>query len=106
VSFRVEFIEGPDKGLIGSLDATKGATIGRGPAADIVVSDKRASRLHCRVSVHTDHFVIEDLGSRNGTFVNDQRVIEANLRVDDIVRIGLSTFKLVEREDAHDGVSA
>src|SRR5205823_3526480 len=54
-----------------------GMTIGRGPDNDIVVSREQVSRYHARVSWDGRQYVIEDAGSKNGTFVGGQRVTAA-----------------------------
>ena len=48
--------------------------IGRGQDADIVIDSKNLSRLHVRFTVSGDTIEIEDLGSKNGTFVNNEKV--------------------------------
>jgi serine phosphatase RsbU (regulator of sigma subunit)/pSer/pThr/pTyr-binding forkhead associated (FHA) protein len=49
-------------------------TIGRAAGADIVIADASMSRLHARLVREAEAWIIEDLGARNGTFVNGQRV--------------------------------
>jgi DNA-binding winged helix-turn-helix (wHTH) protein len=48
--------------------------IGRDPCADVVIESTTVSRRHARLSVGSGTVTLEDLGSRNGTFVVDQRV--------------------------------
>ena len=49
-------------------------TFGRGAGADVVVTDGSMSRNHARIVVEGDGWAIEDLGARNGTYVNGERV--------------------------------
>jgi LysM repeat protein len=49
-------------------------TIGRSPDNDIFVDDAEVSRHHARLTRQGNNWVLEDLGSRNGTFVNGQRI--------------------------------
>lgn len=66
--------------------------IGRQPQADIRIPVGEVSRAHCEVKVQGSHVLVRDLGSSNGTFVNDQRVSEATLKAGDHVRIGPVDF--------------
>lgn len=63
--------------------------IGRAATADIVVSDASMSRQHARLHRAADGWIIEDLGARNGTFVNGER-LEGSRRLahGDQIRLG------------------
>ena len=67
-------------------------TIGRSPASDVPLDDGFVSSTHARVFPRGQYFCVEDLGSTNGTFVNEKRVTEAQLRPDARLRIGETTF--------------
>lgn len=67
-------------------------TIGRSPDADIVLLDEKVSRIHCGVRLWDGDFYLKDLKSKNGTFVNGERVEVAKLRSNDRVRIGSTAF--------------
>lgn len=74
--------------------------IGRAPTADIHLPNRQVSRQHALIRHTEAGFVIEDLGSKNRTFVNGE-AIEAPrlLRDGDIVQIGLAyRFSFVDRE--------
>jgi two-component system, NtrC family, response regulator AtoC len=62
--------------------------VGRAPPADMVVEDMTISRQHARFTYREGHVHVEDLGSRNGTFVRGQRVQSAALRSGEDVRLG------------------
>jgi hypothetical protein len=49
-------------------------TIGRWQDNDVVVDDRWVSRNHARIRHEDDKYLVEDLGSKNGTFVNGQRI--------------------------------
>jgi FHA domain/zinc-ribbon domain len=63
-------------------------TVGRSPDCDIFLDDVTVSRRHAVISKRSDRFVIEDLGSLNGTFLNRHRIEQAPLTDDDEVQIG------------------
>lgn len=67
-------------------------TIGRSPEADVVILDEKASRLHCGIRLWDGEFYIKDLKSRNGTYVNGQRIDVAKLKTGDEVRVGAVVF--------------
>ena len=77
------------------LQAARVVKIGRRPDNDIVVHDLGVSKAHAELKMSpTGRYQIFDLGSHNGTFVNGQRVNQAELTEDDIVSIGHATFRL------------
>ncbi|MDM0103330.1 FHA domain-containing protein [Variovorax sp. J22R24] len=63
-------------------------TLGRGAYNDIVIESPQASRQHAVITVEAAFTTIRDLGSRNGTFVNGDRIESQALADGDIVRIG------------------
>ncbi|HEX6332060.1 MAG TPA: DUF3662 and FHA domain-containing protein [Actinomycetota bacterium] len=63
-------------------------TLGRLPESDVVVNDPGASRQHARISNTAGDYVLSDLGSTNGTLVNDQTVRERALADGDRITIG------------------
>jgi FHA domain-containing protein len=68
-------------------------TIGRGENAGITLADPGISRMHARIVREGDDFVVEDLGSTNGTEVNGQLVKRRRLADGDRVRLGSSTLQ-------------
>ena len=65
-----------------------GAMVGRADS-DFLLADPDVSRSACRLSAHTRGIAIEDLGLRNGTFVNGRRVSEVTaLALGDEVQFG------------------
>jgi pSer/pThr/pTyr-binding forkhead associated (FHA) protein len=71
-------------------------TIGRDAANDIQLSDSSVSKHHAVVRLLRGHPVIEDLGSRNGVVVNDERVKKALLHSGDTLKLGNSTLRFVQ----------
>ena len=72
--------------------------IGRVPGNDIVIPHLSVSRQHAELRTMPGGYRIVDLGSHNGTFVNEQRVTEAVLAEGDTVGFGDTTFRLVGHE--------
>jgi DNA-binding winged helix-turn-helix (wHTH) protein len=65
--------------------------IGRGADCDLVVAERQVSRHHARIRRVGEAFVVEDLGSRNGTYVNGAVVEEpVPLQDGDVVQIALA----------------
>ncbi len=63
-------------------------TIGRSPEADVVILDERSSRIHCGIRFWDGDFYVKDLKSKNGTFVNKERVDVAKLQPGDRLQVG------------------
>jgi hypothetical protein len=73
------------------------STIGRTPANTIALRDVSVSAKHAQVVRTAEGFMIEDVGSRNGTYVNSEKLSEKRLLADgDLVRLGkiILTFNL------------
>jgi hypothetical protein len=76
-----------------AYDLSDGALLGRGDQADIVLQDSFASSRHARLVPHGDVMVLEDLGSTNGTYLNDEPLRGPQpLHPGDRIRIGDSDF--------------
>ena len=66
--------------------------IGRGELNNIILKDRHASRKHARIILLDDNYVIEDLGSMNGTYVNSQKISMHYLNEGDKIKIGNNIF--------------
>jgi hypothetical protein len=70
-------------------------TVGRAPECELRLEDTYASQQHARLFAKNDHWFVEDLGSTNGTFVNDQKLAApAMLQPGDKVRVGQTVLEL------------
>ena len=81
------------------LKADKAVVIGRSPSCDLPVPSSRVSRRHAWVHREGAQYAVSDLGSTNGTFVNDQQVNGARvLKAGDRIRVGdhIITFCMME----------
>lgn len=83
--------KGPRKGM-SFLLRDDNTTVGRHPDSDIFLNDVTVSRHHCRFVTSGDELTVEDSGSTNGTYVNDERVDSAKLQAGDEVLIGRFHF--------------
>ena len=70
-------------------------TIGRSPPCDLVLADQMVSGEHARIVLDGDSLVLHDLQSRNGTFLNGERVASADLRPGDEITLGRSSLQLL-----------
>ena len=83
------------------LDIGSSVTIGRDPACEIAFPEVLSlSRAHARIRLAEDGVSVEDLGSTNGTFVNDRRVVgQILLSSGDRIQFGALHFKFYREED-------
>lgn len=89
---------GPSPGKVYPLMKNE-ITIGRDINNEIVINDAEVSRKHCRLKAYGEGYLIEDLGSTNGTWVNEQRITgQHQLRSGEMIRLGDNislTFEMV-----------
>jgi pSer/pThr/pTyr-binding forkhead associated (FHA) protein len=79
-------------------ELAEGAVMGRGEQAEIRLDDPYASSRHARLVLQGGRIVLEDLGSTNGTYLNEELVSGPQpLHQGDRVRIGDSEFTFVDR---------
>lgn len=88
----LEMIDGPRKGARFPLSESSETLIGRGRECQVILSDAQCSRIHAIVVWHDDVWWIRDAGSRNGTYVNGQKIDEAQLADGHEVRVGSTVF--------------
>jgi pSer/pThr/pTyr-binding forkhead associated (FHA) protein len=83
---------GPNAGSKFFLDVD-GVALGRHPESDIFLDDITVSRRHVEIRREGEGFRLKDVGSLNGTYINRERVEDAELRSGDEIQIG--KFKLI-----------
>lgn len=93
--YRIVFRNGPRAGRAIDIPRDRPVRVGRAPECEIRLNDVRLSKVHCRIDVHDGELRVTDLGSSNGTFVNDIQIEERSLHEGDLVRVGDVLF-LVE----------
>ncbi len=78
---------GPNLGARFLLDAAR-TTAGRHPSADIFLDDVTVSRKHAEFVAIEGGFLVRDVGSLNGTYVNRERIDSVQLKAGDEVQVG------------------
>ena len=82
-------VMGPNLFSTHPLPEAGSITVGRDDSADVRILDESASRMHVRLHVEPGpQIFVEDLGTRNGTFVRDSRLVGAIL-MGEITRVGV-----------------
>lgn len=75
-------------------------TIGRDALCDISITDGRLSRQHAMVFFYSPNFFIKDLGSTNGTFLNDKRIKQEVLHNGAHIKIGSTVLEFIFSEQS------
>ena len=95
-AFRLVMRTGPTVGKVYPLDKNE-VFIGRDLANDISINDPEVSRRHARIFLQGNNFILEDLGSTNGTMVNGQRLMGPYmLRPGELIVLGEQVSLLFE----------
>jgi pSer/pThr/pTyr-binding forkhead associated (FHA) protein len=75
-------------------------TIGRISGSDIHIDNLGVSKQHAKIVKHRNTYVIEDLNSTNGTFLNGKKITRAELKDKDVVSIGKHSLIISYRKKA------
>jgi len=79
---------------------TEPLIIGRSPQSQMQIDQESVSRSHCRIRFSGNEFLVRDLGSTNGTYVNDDLVEEeGRLRHGDQLKVGRTILKFIVGDD-------
>jgi pSer/pThr/pTyr-binding forkhead associated (FHA) protein len=84
--------------------STAGTSVGRDPDNDLVLSDDETSRHHARIYCDAATWFVVDLGSTNGTCLNEQQLephVPHPLAANDTLRLGYATAFRVVAADVH-----
>ena len=90
-TIELRVVTGTDAGLEISLGLPT-VRIGTAPDNDVVLTDRAVSRRHAQIASTAEGWMLRDLSSENGTYVNGQRVTERLLADGDRVQFGTSRF--------------
>lgn len=86
---------GLSQGAETTLRTDRPTVVGRARYADLTLPDIHTSKTHCHISFLEGQWTVHDLGSSNGTFVNERRVKSAVLKDGDVIRIGKTTLRFL-----------
>ena len=102
----LEVIDGPERGKIFRFSELDSFLVGRSLKAHLrldPVADPFISRTHCLIEVRPPRCILTDLGSTNGTTVNDRLIRLADLGDSDVIRVGHTAIRVrVEEDGAED----
>ena len=74
--------------------------IGRIPSADIFIDNSGISRQHTRIERSIGGpYIVKDMGSTNGTFLNDMQINEATLKSNDVINLGKFSMRVTMETD-------
>ena len=96
-NYQLTMRSGPTPGKTYQLDQEE-TIVGRDLANDIAISDPEVSRRHARFMRKEEEFLVEDLGSTNGTFLNGERISSPQeLKVGDVITLGENVVLVFEK---------
>lgn len=91
---KLVLLSGPAKGLEYKLG--EASILGRQSSNEIPLQDLKASRQHAKIFYEEGCYYLEDMHSRNGTFVNDNPVQKHKVEKDDIIQIGDTLMQVID----------
>lgn len=100
-------IQTVDGVIVNRFDIDKaGLSFGRAASNQVQIDDSAVSTNHAEIVIEENgegkaSYVIQDVGSTNGTFLNEQKVERQPLRHKDVIRVGWNNFVFID-EDARD----
>ncbi len=93
MAYQITVVEGPDAGRTFVIEDGKTLTIGRGAQSDTQLADGTVSRVHCALERHQNTVTIKDLGSSSGTFVNGNKLDQAEIKIGSVIQVGDSVLR-------------
>jgi transcriptional regulator with GAF, ATPase, and Fis domain len=93
LSVELSVVDGPSRGQRAKVEGAT-ARVGSLEGSTLRLGDPTVSRVHCEIVVQGDSITLRDMGSTNGTFVGDVRVIEAIVPAGTVVKVGGSAFRI------------
>ena len=100
----LRIIDGPDKGIDYALPYSK-IIIGR-KKGDLLLNDREVSGIHATIEIGLERYIVKDLGSTNGTFLNGKRITIASIRNGSVIKVGSTIMKIEIKESESDAPSS
>ena len=95
IATRLVVTSGPKAGIEIPLDKEQQFTIGRSAESSLIIRDDFTSTHHARLMLWNDQWMVQDLDSTNGTFIEERRVnIPTPVPLNTAVQVGNTTFEL------------
>jgi DNA-binding NtrC family response regulator len=95
---RVRVVTGPDTGAERPVSEAA-VRVGKSTAADLVLTDRGVSRMHCELAPEGTFVRVRDLDSKNGTWIAGCRIANALVPADTRIRVGETTLELVAQRE-------
>ncbi|NGX28790.1 MAG: hypothetical protein K940chlam1_00977 [Candidatus Anoxychlamydiales bacterium] len=105
--FILKVVSGPNAGSEFGMEKSKSYIIGKDSTlSDIIFADLSVSKQNTKITIdENQNIFIEDLGSKNGTYVNNKQIKEKTpVSSNDLITLGTTTFLIVEREAAQETI--
>ncbi len=103
--YQLTMRSGPNPGTVYALEGEQ-LSIGRDSSNEIPVNDAEVSRRHARLTFQGGKFVLDDMGSTNGTFVNGQRLTGPRvLKSGEVISLGEQIVFVYEAVDSDPGAT-
>ena len=103
--YQLTMRSGPNPGTVFTLEGEQ-LSIGRDSSNEIAINDAEISRRHARLTFQGGKYVIEDMGSTNGTYVNGQRLTgQRVLKSGEVIALGEQIQLVYEAVDADAGAT-
>lgn len=91
-------VQGPQRGELFTMQGSVKYVVGKAETCDVVLQGTFVSGKHMEFAPDGDYWRLRDLGSSNGTYVNDKRVMEQELLDNDMITIGDCVYKFKQFE--------
>lgn len=98
MKLRLEVVDGPEQGRTFDLEGSVSFLVGRSPHAHLRLdpaADRYVSRTHFLLELRPLRCIVSDLDSANGTYVNEERITQRELRSGDEIRAGRTRIRVV-----------